>query len=90
MNFEKEFKRRVDLKTNSKLSPDRLINQIFKYNNLKNLYKCNFDLFKKILIGLGIMEYSQEEVRDIFDYYINMVNEEVDIEINDLIQAIYY
>lgn len=69
-NFEKELKKRVEIRTTAKLSAERILLDAFKYYDIKKAERVDFKTFKKVMtVKLGISLFNDEDMVLIFENY---------------------
>ena len=69
--FQKELKHKIEIRSNRKNPPEKLLVDAFKYYDSKKTELADFNLFSKIVqIKFGVNIFSEEELTMIFDHYL--------------------
>jgi Ca2+-binding EF-hand superfamily protein len=68
-NFLKELKYRVDLKSNSKQTEEKVLLKTFKFFDLSNKNQSDFKTFLKVTRNLGMVNFSEDELLMAFEHY---------------------
>ena len=68
-NFLKELKYRVDLKSNAKMTEEKVLLKTFKFFDLSNRNTCDFKTFLKVTRNLGMINFSENEMLMAFEHY---------------------
>ena len=67
--FEKELKNKVAMKTSGRLTEESVLLKAFKYFDLDNTGFCDQKKFIQTLLKIGITGFSDDNLREIFNYY---------------------
>ena len=69
--FQREFKHKIEIRSNRKNTSERLLLDAFKYYDIKKTELVDFNTFSKIVkIKFGVNIFSEEEITMIFDHYL--------------------
>lgn len=69
--FQREFKHKIEIRSNRKNPSERLLLDAFKYYDIKKTELVDFNTFSKIVkIKFGVNIFSEEEITMIFDHYL--------------------
>lgn len=69
-DFEKELKKRVDLRTGTKASPEKVLLECFKHYDVGKKEKADLKLFKRVmLVKLGISLFDEQYIDLAFKHY---------------------
>ncbi len=69
--FEKELKNKVAMKTSGRLTEESVLLKAFKYFDLDNTGYCDQKKFIQTLLKIGITGFSDDNLREIYNYYSN-------------------
>ena len=69
MNFEKELKSKLELKSNGHTSDETLLLRAFKYFDLDNNGTCTEKEFLKTIMKIGITGFTEEDIKELFKIY---------------------
>ena len=73
--FQKELKHKIEIRSNRKNPPERLLLDAFKYYDIKKTELVNFDTFTKIVkVKFGVNIFTEEEITLIFEHYLQILN----------------
>ena len=69
--FQREFKHKIEIRSNRKNPPERLLVDAFKYYDIKKTELADFNTFSKIVkIKFVVNIFTEEELTMIFDHYL--------------------
>ena len=69
MNFEKELKSKLELKSNGHTSDETLLLRAFKYFDLDNNGTCTEKEFLKTIMKIGITGFTEDDIKELFKIY---------------------
>ena len=72
--FEKELKSKVAMKTSGRLTEESVLLKAFKYFDLDNSGVCDQKKFIQTLLKIGITGFSDENLKEIYNFYSNGKN----------------
>ena len=67
--FEKDLKTKLLFKTSPHMTEEILLLKNFKYFDEDNTNKCDSDTFNQVISKVGVLNLSDDELNQLFDYY---------------------
>lgn len=67
--FEKELKAKLSQKATARSSEEQILIKSFKYFDLNNSGDVSFDEFVKAIEKIGVQAFTEDEFKELFDFY---------------------